>query len=335
MTIYSQHPNRGKIQILATYSTEEGLHSSTVTSVDASELAEPIVDALNRISACLTVPACVWDTRHQDINSYPYEHLAAAVDRSRRNELISGAHSLWYEYVKMVLREALEDLDKANTAVPDPVRAAIEAELATEVSQLQVALAEYSGDPTGDVEIHRLWDSNLPAVLFNGGLHELRTSTREQMDRSEERFFSEAIEEAIDDLRLLFEAHARCSEPSARLEEADLSIVVEPLDQSEYHGYFLSVDAPATFTSGRRGWQVTVSKWVPDSDYSEEEGGSATGEPLVTCTLASSPRVSEIVDLLDRVGSTEAQLTEWSKTPIGGALAGTQFTVTERSCPLG
>lgn len=331
MTIYSQHPSRGKVQVLATYNSTGGLHASTVTSVETPKLAEPIVEALNRISACLTVPVSVWDTRYGPTGRYPSKHLAAAADRNRRHELLKGAHSLWYEYVKLVLHEALEDLDKANAAVPEPVRIAVEAEVATEVSQLQMALAEYSGESTDDVEIHRTWDFGTPTLLFNGGLYELKADTREQMDRAEQRHFDGEIDEAVDDLRLLFEAHARCSSSAAQLEEATPSIFVEPHDQSDFHGYFLSVNAPATFTGGYRGWQVSVSKWVPDSGDPDEEEGSATGEPIVTCDLLSPPTVSEIVDLLNQVGTNEERLVEWSKTPVDQALADTRFAVTGRN----
>ncbi|MGH7510946.1 MAG: hypothetical protein ACREMZ_15980 [Gemmatimonadales bacterium] len=47
MTIYSQHPQRGKVQILASYRGPSGVVSSTVTSVDSATTAAPIVDALN------------------------------------------------------------------------------------------------------------------------------------------------------------------------------------------------------------------------------------------------------------------------------------------------
>src|SRR5689334_11957682 len=59
VTIYSQHPNRGKVQILATFRGPAGVVSSTITSVEDAALARPIVDALNRISACATVPVSV------------------------------------------------------------------------------------------------------------------------------------------------------------------------------------------------------------------------------------------------------------------------------------
>jgi hypothetical protein len=51
MTIYSQHTNCGKVQILATYKGDAGVASSTMTSVDDATAAAAIVDALNRISA--------------------------------------------------------------------------------------------------------------------------------------------------------------------------------------------------------------------------------------------------------------------------------------------
>ena len=71
MTIYSQHPSRGKVQVLATYRGLGGIVSSTVTSVEDATLAAPIVDALNRISTCATVPVSVWDDRGGRFAHYP------------------------------------------------------------------------------------------------------------------------------------------------------------------------------------------------------------------------------------------------------------------------
>ncbi|GEC05026.1 hypothetical protein SSP24_26810 [Streptomyces spinoverrucosus] len=79
LTIYSQHANRGKTQILATYQGPDGVVSKTVTSLGDSRLAGPIVDALNRISAFATVPVSVHDCREQRVDYYPRKHLAASV----------------------------------------------------------------------------------------------------------------------------------------------------------------------------------------------------------------------------------------------------------------
>ena len=51
MTIYSQHANRDKIQILATYEGLLGVTSTTATSVSDATEAEHIVDTPNSISA--------------------------------------------------------------------------------------------------------------------------------------------------------------------------------------------------------------------------------------------------------------------------------------------
>src|SRR5882762_10364699 len=81
----------GKVQILATYRGTTGVVSSTVTSVGDIALAGPIVDALNRISACATVPVSVHDMRARRVTSYPADHFAALTDRSARPDLLSGA----------------------------------------------------------------------------------------------------------------------------------------------------------------------------------------------------------------------------------------------------
>lgn len=143
MTIYSQHPSRGKVQILATYSASAGVTSSAVTSVDEAALAAPIVDALNRISALTTVPVSIWDKRDGH-SRYPAGHLAALTDRGDRAELLIGAHSLWYELVKLLLAKALTDLDDAMATVPGPVGTAIDAEFEAEARGLRDALAECS-----------------------------------------------------------------------------------------------------------------------------------------------------------------------------------------------
>ncbi|MER6764209.1 MULTISPECIES: hypothetical protein [Amycolatopsis] len=144
MTIYSQHAQRGKIQILANYRGWGGMVASTVTSVDSSKVARPIVDALNRISACATVPVSVHDERNRRVNYYPARHLAALTDRAVRASLLEGTHSLWYEQVMWLLHGALIDLDEATAGVPAPVRMAVEAELETEERWLRAALAEFS-----------------------------------------------------------------------------------------------------------------------------------------------------------------------------------------------
>ncbi|WP_252991193.1 hypothetical protein [Streptomyces viridosporus] len=84
MTIYSQHANRGKTQVLATYQGLDGVGSKTVTSLGDPSLAIPIVDALNRISALATVPVSVHDRRGQRADYYPRKHLAALTEAAAR-----------------------------------------------------------------------------------------------------------------------------------------------------------------------------------------------------------------------------------------------------------
>ena len=114
VTIYSQHPSRGKVQILATYRSPSGVASATVTSVARPDLAAPIVDALNRVSACATVPVSVSDHRGDRVRPYPSGHLAALVDHRARVDLPHSTHSLWYGHAKLLLHQALTDLDAVS-----------------------------------------------------------------------------------------------------------------------------------------------------------------------------------------------------------------------------
>lgn len=325
MTIYSQHPNRGKVQILATYNGTNGLKSTTVTSVETADLAAPIVDALNRASACATVPLSVWNDREGSSARYPREHLAALMDRARRDDLLTGAHSLWYEYVKLVLHEALVDLDEALGSVPAPVRSAVESELTTEASQLQAALAEYRGEPVGGVTVERLWDFHHPIVLFDGGIHELRDFTRERMNDAEDDDFDRSLEQTVDNLRILFEATLATSSQSTRLDDTGLSIFDEP----DFCGYFLSIDPPRPRYS-RHSWEISIQKWVPESEDPDEEFPNERNEEVLTCALPIPPTASEISTLLNMLGTDGAQLIAWSKTQVGNHLAGTPYVVTER-----
>jgi hypothetical protein len=71
-----------------------GPRSSTVTCVAEADLAAPIADALNRISALATVPVSFHDTRGSRVDYYPREHLASLTDQDARADLLNGAHSL-------------------------------------------------------------------------------------------------------------------------------------------------------------------------------------------------------------------------------------------------
>jgi hypothetical protein len=113
MAIYSQHANRGKIQILATYQGPGGVVSSTVTSLGSADLAVPLVDALNRISALATLPLSVFFIRDRRAHSYPTGHITALTDQTARSSLLTGVHSTWYEYVCFDLHLALVHLDEA------------------------------------------------------------------------------------------------------------------------------------------------------------------------------------------------------------------------------
>jgi hypothetical protein len=327
VTIYSLHPNRGKIQILATYSGSAAVTSSTVTSLDGPALAAPIVDALNRISACATVPVSVWDARGGGFRSYPSGHLAALTDRAAREELLTGRHSLWYELVKLLLHKALADLDEAAATAPAPVRTAIEEELGVEARGLRHELAEYAeGISPPETEDRRYWDFEAPFVVFDGGMDALSSDTRRRLNNAEEGVTAEQLRVGVGDLRLLVDAHALCVSDDAMLEVANFTIFDEP-DGSDRN--YLTVDAPHPNGAGPSSWRIEIGRWEPDDP--DDEYGDATGRSLLCCACPTPPTASEIAEVLSQGAGRPEQLTAWAKTPVGQTLAGTTFVVTERN----
>ncbi|MBB5934088.1 hypothetical protein FHS42_001114 [Streptomyces zagrosensis] len=330
MTIYCQHANRGKTQILAVYRRADDAVSSTVTSLGSAGLAAPIVEALNRISALATVPLGLWDERGRRVAHYPTEHLAALTDRAARAGLLSGSHSLWYEWVCWDLHQALADLDKAVAAAPAPIRIAIEAELEMEERELRDALAEYSEAVPVPEENQRSWDSGFPFVPYSGGMHLLTREARKELDRLEEGITREKREAAVSDLRLLVTAFDQWS--AAQADDGMFSlefpeIFAEPYD-ADHH--FLTVSAPDPGGEGMDAWHVDVCRWVPDDpqEKGEEEYSSATGKHLLRCVLPATPSAEDVAQLLSRVSAEPVVLTEWAQTTVGSPLKGTSLIVT-------
>lgn len=338
MTIYSQHANRGRTQILATYQGPEGVASSTVTSLASFALAAPIIDALNRISALATVPLSIHDLRDRGVAEYPSKHLAALTDRTARADLLSGAHSLWYEYACLELHQALTDLDEALAAVPEPIQIAVKAELDTEARQLAEEYAEYAeGVPVPETENRRHWDFGQPFVTYDGGMDVLSREVREQLDRLEEGITREEREKAVADLRVLATAHSRGSGSRAVLEHAYLEIFAEPSDSD---GYYMSVRAPKPGDDDADLWDIEIGRWEPDDpdaaqdmdgvEDDDEYFGSATGSPVLRCVLPTSPDADEIADLLNQLEQRSGLLATWAQTRVGAVLEGTKLAVTER-----
>ncbi|SFE27056.1 hypothetical protein SAMN05216251_102329 [Actinacidiphila alni] len=325
MTIYSLHANRGKCQILATYDSPKGVASSTVTSLSSPDLAAPIVDALNRISALATVPLSVFDHREGKVNRYPRRHLAALTDREARADLLVGEHSLWYEYVCLELHRALSDLDAATAAVPPPVLTAITVELETEARELRNALAEYSeGIAVPETDERRDWEFGHPFVAYDGGMEMLGTETREELDRVEDGISSDERARAVADLRVLVTAYAQCSSEQAALDSLPLSIFSEPYDSD---GYYLSVHMPEPQKREAATWEIEIGHWEPD-DPEDEDCSSATGSSDVRCELSAPPTADGLTRLLDDVEKQPTILTKWAGTEVGAMLDGTEFMVT-------
>lgn len=325
MTIYSQHANRGKIQILATYEGSAGITSSTVTSLATEDAAGPLVDALNRISALTTVPISVYDRRGDGFDHYPTMHLAALTDRQARSGLRDGTHSLWYEYVCLLLHQALADLDRVTAAVPEPVRTAVKAELEVEERELRDAYAEYSeGIDIPETENRRYWNFGSPIVDATAEAHALSTYVRDRLTHFEEGMTAERRKQAISDLRILADAYAQCSASYIEFDPAALAIFAEPHDD----GYFLTIDAPRPHDHRVDFWRIEVAVWEPDDP--DDECGDATGKTLISCVQAEPPSAMEISALVELAGDLE-KLAEWAKTPAGMALSDTTFTVTERN----
>ncbi|MGA4838843.1 hypothetical protein [Streptomyces sp. G45] len=331
MTIYSQHANRGKNQILATYQGPDGVASKTVTSLGDSRLSTPIVDALNRISAFITVPVSIHDRRGRRVGYYPRKHLAALTDTAARGELLKGAHSLWYEYVCLRLHQALADLDSALLAVPDTVSRAIRSELELEERDLRAALDDFSGTSLGDEpEPERHWDFGHPFVKFDDGMDTLSDRTRAQLDSREDGYSPEDREKAVADLRVLVTAHSRSGGRWASLDDPSSELFAEPYDSD---GFYLTVQTPDP-SDDDSSWEIEIGRWEPDDPHEEYgEHSSATGSTILTCALPSAPDADDITRLLKSVDENPLLLAQWAKTPVGTALEGTTMVATRHHEP--
>ncbi|MEV0275063.1 hypothetical protein AB0I22_01565 [Streptomyces sp. NPDC050610] len=332
MTIYCQHANRGKTQILAVYRDGGDVGSSTVTSLDSPDLAAPVVEALNRISALATVPVSIFDERERRVASYPTEHLAALTDRTARADLLSGAHSLWYESVCLELHQALADLDDALAAVPQPVRVAVEAELETEARELRDTLAESTEAIPAPEGNRRSWDHEQPFVPYGGGSPLLSTTAREQLDRQEEGLTAEQRADAVANLRVLvtaFEQSSTADAGSGFFSVEYPEIFAEPHNANHL---FLTIRVPEPDGEDAGAWSIEICRWEPDNpaEEGEDEYSSATGEPVLECRLTNASP-DDITDLLSRLAAEPGLLPQWAETEVGDPLAGTKFFVTKVS----
>jgi len=336
MTIYSQHANRGKIQILATYNSDSGVTSSTVTSVDDAVVAAAIVDALNRVSQSASMPVSIRDERSESHARYPSGHLAAITEPILRADLLTGKgeHGLWYEYAMLMLHQALADLDTATAGTPAPVRTAITAELAAETHGLLVGLHDCeegaSEEEEEEDEPARLWDFENPFLPFDGGMVELSRSMRERIDRLESGMPNSHRARAAEDLKLLYNVYIAVECGRTSLEEEYLLVSYEH-DDTPSDGYYLDIQAPRPGPRHERpSWAISISQWVADNYDSDGEMTSAHGETVLDCILAEKPTAGEFISLLALAGSGPEQMSAWAKTPVGKSLAGTAFTVTSR-----
>jgi hypothetical protein len=327
VTIYSTHPSRGKIQILASYRTpDDDTTSITVTSLDDPTLARTIVDALNRISACATLPLCVYDRRDNGCSDYPTDHLNAFTDPTARAGLVTGTHSLWYELVMFELHAAFTDLDHALHDAPAPIQLAITQEMQAEARDLHAELLDYTDNIKPTTPVQRTWQHSFPFMTHEGGISELSTSTRELLNRLEEDATETALARGIDGLRTLLTAHHLTDNHDAMLDVSELSILDDP---SWGTGYYLSIDSPVPGGRYPHGWSVNMGQWVPD-DPDDEDSDDSTGNIIVICDLPTAPSVAELVQLLNLSAAGASQHEAWATTPVGDQLAGTGFIVTSR-----
>jgi hypothetical protein len=334
MTIYSQHANRGKVQILATYQGPGGVMSSTVTSLGSPDEAGPLVDALNRVSALAELPLSVSDRRGHRVRSYPSGHIEALSDKRARGGLLTGAHSLWYEYVCLELHRALIDLDEAIASVPDPVRIAVAAEMDKEIDLLRVAIAESDGtEPAPTEGVERLWEFDAPMVRYDGGMDALTSEVREKLDECEEGATDEELARAVIDLRVLATAYAMCPEVDhLHFEAGDLFVTYDPYERDKL---FVNIGAPQPGPDGPMVWSIDIDRWVPVDPDAQIEGtdedydGTMTGESVLRCVLPARPSAESLADLLRRLGRDPQLLLQIVKVAeIGLPLVGTEFVVT-------
>ncbi|MBB5829056.1 hypothetical protein [Micromonospora carbonacea] len=327
MTIYSTHPNRGKTQVLASYRTpNDDITSTTVTSCDDPILARTVVDALNRISACATLPLCVYDRRGNSSSHYPAGHLDTLSDPTARAGLLVGTHSLWYELVMFELHTAFSDLDQALHDTPAPVQLAITQELQAEARDLRAELLNYSENVEPTTPVQRSWQRSFPFVAHEGGMPQLDTSTRESLDRLEEGATTAALAEGVEGLRALLSAYRLTDNQGAMLDVSALSILDDP---SWGPAYYLSIDSPVPGGTHPRGWSVYLGRWELD-DPDDEDSGDSTGSAVVVCDLPTAPSAADLVQLLNLSAAGTSQHEVWATTPVGDPLTGTGFIVTSR-----
>ncbi|MDG4762526.1 hypothetical protein O7632_00105 [Solwaraspora sp. WMMD406] len=327
MTIYSTHPNRGKTQVLASYRTpDDDTASTTVTSCDEPMLARRIVDALNRISACATLPLCVYDRRGNSLSGYPTGHLDTLIDPAARAGLLVGTHSLWYELVMFELHTAFTDLDQALNEAPAPVQLAITQELQTEARDLRAEVLYYSENVEPAIPVQRSWEHSLPFVAYEGGMSQLNTLTRESLDRLEEGATDTALAEGAEGLRALLSAYRLTDNQEAMLDVSALSILDDP---SWGDSYYLSIDSPVPGGRHPHGWNIHLGRWEPD-DPDDEDSGDSTGSAVVICDLPTAPGIADLVQLLNLSAAGTSQHEAWATTPVGDPLPGTGLIVTSR-----
>ncbi|HEV2345505.1 MAG TPA: hypothetical protein VGS97_15510 [Actinocrinis sp.] len=333
MTIYSQHANRGKVQILATYQGPGGVTSSTVTSLGSSDQVAPLVDALNRVSAFAELPMAVSDTRGQRVRSYPSRHVEALTDRDARSGLLTGTHSLWYEYVCFELHRALADLDNALQSVPGPIRIAVNAEVDKEAELLRVAVGESDGtEPAPTEGVERLWEFDAPMVRYDGGMDVLSAEVREKLDDFEDDASDEERVVAVADLRVLAAVQAMCSDVDyLHFEAGYLTLSHDPVGP---YKLFLTIGAPQPGDSGLKAWSVDVDRWVPTDpneqlEDPDDDYRSATSQSVLCCELPKRPSAESLAGFLHRLDREPQLLPRIVKTAeIGSPLEGTEFVVT-------
>ncbi|MCM4082253.1 hypothetical protein [Paractinoplanes hotanensis] len=306
MTLYSALESHGRHQLLATYLSGDRLVTSTVTRLQEGEKASELVDVLNRVVDAARAPLTAMSEWLERDGPYPEGHVEALLDPTRRSELLTTGHSLWYAYATAELFYALADLDEAVATIPSAIRTAV----LQEVREVGVNLRKSSGGRG----IRSIFGPR-PLGRYST---ELNPAGRNSFQQALGGYQHVPLAELAAAMRSMVAAMRLTRNQHVHIDMPFWALVVE---NGDYANCILEV-SPAPSASST--WRITIRRWVdvgkvdPDLDW------------VLDCELPQTPPLTEIIQLLD-LAVDPAVINGWSETQVGFALAGTSFLVTERS----